>query len=103
LVTLLRTLGILALAVAILWMVVSEVVFHEARATQVRILLGAGAVLLVASLILSVFSRLSSKMAGRRCPRCGKPVQQGHTYCQDHLKEAVDQFRDDQRKKGHLG
>ena len=102
-ITLLRTSGILFLMAAVLWMVLSEVVLGEGRGSQVRFLLGTGVALLAASLAVSMISRVSSKMAGKRCPRCGKPVQQGHTYCADHMKEAVNQFRDAQRKKGDLG
>jgi uncharacterized membrane protein len=100
---LLRTLGILAIVGAVLWMVTSEMVFQESRGSQVRLMLGAGVVLLAASVVVSLATRVSSKVSGRKCPRCGKPVQQGHIYCQDHLKEAVNRFRDDQRKKGDLG
>ncbi|HEU5182723.1 MAG TPA: hypothetical protein VFW45_18190 [Candidatus Polarisedimenticolia bacterium] len=102
-VTLLRTSGILVLVGAVLWMVISEMVLGEGRGSQVRFLLGAGVLLLASSFAVSMFTRVSSKMAGKRCPRCGKPVQQGHIYCADHLKEAVNQFRDAQRKKGDLG
>jgi len=84
-------------------MVFSEVVLRQGRGTQVRFLLAAGGLLLVASLVLSMVSRLSSRMTGSRCPRCGKPVPQGHTYCPDHLKEAVNRYRDDQRQKGDPG
>jgi zinc ribbon protein len=103
LVKLLRTFGFLAVAAAILWMGISEMVFHEKRFSQVRFLLAAGILLLVASLILSMVLRVSNKITGSRCPRCGKPVQQGHIYCQDHLKEVVNRSRDDQRQKGDLG
>jgi hypothetical protein len=103
LVKLLRTIGFLAVTAAILWMGISEMVFHEKRFSQVRFLLAVGALLLIASLILSMVFRVSSKITGSRCPRCGKPVQQGHIYCQDHLKEVVNRSRDDQRQKGDLG
>ena len=102
-ITLLRTAGILLLAAALLWMVLSEMVLGEGRGSQVRFLLGAGVLLVAASFAVSMISRVTTKMAGKRCPRCGKPVQQGHIYCADHLKEAVNQFRDAQRKKGDLG
>ena len=91
------------MAAALLWMVLSEMVLGEGRGSQVRFLLGAGVLLLVASVAASMISRVTSKIAGKRCPRCGKPVQQGHIYCADHLKEAVNQFRDAQRSKGDLG
>ena len=102
-VKLLRTIGFLAVAAAVAWMVASEMIFHENRVSQVRLLLGAGVLLLVTSLILSMVLRVSNKVTGSRCPRCGKPVQQGHIYCQDHLKEVVNRSRDDQRQKGDLG
>ncbi len=102
-VTLLRTSGILVLGAALLWMIISEMVLGEGRGSQVRFLLGAGALLIGASFAVSMITRVSSKMAGKRCPRCGKSVQQGHIYCADHMKEAVNQFRDAQRKKGDLG
>jgi drug/metabolite transporter (DMT)-like permease len=100
---LLRTLGIVAIVGAVLWMVTSEMVFHESRGSQVRLMLGAGVACLAASVIVSLATRVSSRVSTRKCPRCGKPVQQGHIYCQDHLKEAVNRFRDDQRQKGDLG
>jgi len=103
LVKLLRTLGLLIVVAALLWMGISEMVLHEKRYTQVRFLLGVGAVCLVASLVLSMVFRVSDKMTGAKCPRCGKPVQQGHTYCQEHLREVVNRTRDDQRQRGDLG
>ena len=102
-VKLVRTLGFVALGAAVLLMVLSEMVFKESRGNQVRLLLAAGAVLLVVSFVLSMAFSVSDKMTGKRCPRCGKPVQQGHIYCSDHLKEVVNRSRDDQRKKGDLG
>lgn len=102
-VKLLRTIGFLAVGAAVVWMVVSEMILHENRVSQVRLLLAVGALLLITSLILSMVFRVSNKMTGSRCPRCGKPVQQGHIYCQDHLKEVVNRSRDDQRQKGDLG
>jgi predicted nucleic acid-binding Zn ribbon protein len=102
-VKLLRTIGFLAVAAAVVWMVASEMIFRESRVSQVRLLLGAGVLLLVTSFLLSMVLRVSNKVTGSRCPRCGKPVQQGHIYCQDHLKEVVNRSRDDQRQKGDLG
>ena len=102
-VKLVRTLGFLALGAAVLLMVLSEMVFKESRGSQVRLLLMIAVVLLIASFVLSMFFSVSSKFSGKRCPRCGKPVQQGHIYCSDHLKEVVNRSRDDQRQKGDLG
>ena len=102
-VTLFRTLGILAIAGGLLWMVIAELVLHRASGGQVRILLLGGVVLLVGSLIFSILGRVSAKVASGRCRRCGKPVQTGHVYCSDHFKAAVNEYRDHQRRKGDGG
>lgn len=102
-VALFRTLGFLAIAGGLLWMVVAELVLHEGRGSQVRLLLVGGVLFLAASLVLSMMGHVSAKVASRKCRRCGKPVQHGHIYCSDHLKEAVNEFRDHQRQKGDGG
>jgi predicted nucleic acid-binding Zn ribbon protein len=90
-------------AAGLIWMAVAEIFLQQSRGGQVRLLLFGGVSLLVLSLVLSISGRVSARVAGRRCPRCGKPVSKGHIYCADHLKEAVNQFRDDQRRKGEGG
>ena len=102
-VTLLRTLGFLAIAGGLLWMVVGELVLHRSSGGVVRFLLLAGVVILAASLALSIMGRVTAKVASGRCRRCGKPVQTGHVYCSDHFKEAVNEYRDHQRRKGDAG
>jgi len=102
-VTLFRTVGILAIAGGLLWMVVAELVLHRSTGAQVRLLLVAGVVFLVGSLIFSILGRVSAKVASRRCRRCGKPVQTGQIYCSEHLRDAVNEFRDHQRQKGDGG
>jgi hypothetical protein len=84
-------------------MVIAELVLHESRISQVRLLLLGGVLLLAASLVFSIMGRVSSKVAAKRCRRCGKPVQHGHLYCSDHLKELVNESRDHQRQKGEGG
>ena len=99
-VTLFRSLGILFVVSGLLVMVAAELVIRKSMGEWVRGLLVAGAVCLAVSVVLSVVDRITAKMAGRRCPRCGRSVQHGHIYCADHLKQAVNQFRDSQRQKG---
>ncbi len=99
-IVLFRTLGLLAVVGGLLWMVIAELVLHESRGDQVRLLLLSGVVLLAISLALSLMGRVSARVVGKRCRRCGKPVQHGHLYCSDHLKEAVNEFRDHHRQKG---
>jgi hypothetical protein len=102
-VLLFRTLGFLLVAAGLLWMVIAELVLGESQGGNVRLLLLGGVLLLAVSLALSFMGRVSAKVGGKRCRRCGKPVQHGHLYCSDHLKEAVNEFRDHQRQKGDGG
>ena len=102
-ITLLRTLGVLAIAGGLLWMVIAELVLHGSSGGAVRVMLLAGVVFLAASLIFSIMGRVSAKVASGRCRRCGRPVQTGHVYCSDHFKEAVNEYRDHQRRKGDGG
>jgi hypothetical protein len=102
-ITLFRTLGILAIAGGLLWMVVAELVLHQSSGAHVRLVLLAGVVSLAGSLIFSILGRVSAKVASGRCRRCGKPVQPGHVYCSDHFKDAVNEYRDHQRQKGDGG
>lgn len=99
-VVLLRTLGLLVAAGGLIWMVVTDLILKESRGAQVRLILLTGGFLLALSLLFSVTGRLTARVAGKRCSRCGKPVQHGHTYCSDHQKQAIDQMRDSQRDRG---
>jgi hypothetical protein len=102
-IVLFRTLGLLLVAIGLLWMVIAELFLHESRGAQVRLLLLGGVLLLAVSVALSVMGRVSAKVGEKRCRRCGKPVLHGGLYCSDHLKEAVNEFRDHQRQKGDGG
>jgi len=101
--TLLRTLGVLAIAGGLLWMVIGELVLHRSSGGPVRFMLLAGVIILAASLVLSIMGRVSAKVASGRCRRCGKPVQTGRVYCSDHFKETVNEYRDHHRRKGDGG
>ncbi len=102
-VILFRTLGILCIAGGLLWMVIAELVLHEGRGGQVRLMILAGAALLAVSVVLSIMGRVSARVASGRCRRCDKPVQPGHVYCPEHFKEAVNEYRDHHRQKGNGG
>jgi len=58
-----------------------------------------GAVLLGAGLILRILSPVGRRMRAVRCVRCGAPIEQGQTYCADHLRETLDEYRDRQREQ----
>ena len=61
--------------------------------------LKAGAGLLAAGLLLRVLYPVSRHVVHGRCAVCGHAVERGHTYCRDHLRETVNAFRDETRKR----
>ena len=61
---------------------------------------GAGATSVAIGIILAVFGRGVAAVVGRSCPRCGRRVARGRVYCDDHLQETINEYRDQERKKG---
>jgi predicted nucleic acid-binding Zn ribbon protein len=49
---------------------------------------------------MSLLSRAHSGITVPTCPRCGRKVARGRVYCDDHLKETINRYRDEQREKG---
>lgn len=62
-------------------------------------LLGAGGASIGLGVVLSILGRGAAGLAARACPRCGRRVGRGRVYCEDHLKEAVNEFRDQERER----
>jgi hypothetical protein len=56
--------------------------------------LKAGLLLLAASFVLRLLVPLTRQVRRARCAVCGRPVDKGHTYCMDHLRETVNACRD---------
>lgn len=52
-------------------------------------------------LVAGVFGGAAGKVAGKRCPRCGKRVGKGQVYCRDHQKRAIEEMRDMDRTFEH--
>lgn len=71
-----------------------------ANAHLFRILLGAGVVCFVFALVWSIAMRARSEIKAPSCPRCGRRVARGRVYCEDHLAETINRYRDEQRQKG---
>ena len=63
-------------------------------------LAGAGAVCVAAGVVLAVFGRGMAAVIGRSCPRCGRRVARGRVYCDAHLQETINEYRDQQHDKG---
>ena len=71
-----------------------------ANAGLFRTVLGAGGVCLVAALVVSTATRAKSSISAPSCPTCRKRVARGRVYCEDHLVETINRYRDEQRHKG---
>lgn len=48
--------------------------------------------------ILFLGGRAARGVRRGRCVRCGKRIEPGQTYCRDHLRAAVDEYRDRSRE-----
>ena len=57
-------------------------------------------VCLALGLVLSMAGRGMATLVGRSCPRCGRRVARGRVYCEDHLQETINEYRDQQRNRG---
>lgn len=64
-----------------------------------RTVLLCGGLSLAGGAVLSVLHRAKSGISGKTCPSCGKRVARGRVYCEDHLQETINRYRDEQRQK----
>jgi len=53
-----------------------------------------GAALFALGLICSMFAPVGRRMRQGRCIRCGVSTARGQTYCNDHLKQTVEEARE---------
>ena len=97
---LLLRLGGLALVGGVAYMVVGDLLFGGADYRLVKTILIAGGVALAAGVVARIAGSAAAGLAGRSCPRCGRRVARGHVYCDDHLQETINEYRDRQRGGG---
>jgi hypothetical protein len=98
--SLLYRLGGLLILGDIVYLVVWQGAMGGADNHLFRTILGAAAVCLLGGLLMSLLSRAHSGITVPTCPRCGRKVARGRVYCDDHLKETINRYRDEQREKG---
>lgn len=94
-----RYLGLVVLAAAT-WLVIAESAgWVGADLAEPWILPGiwTGGALLGLGLLLGVLYPVGRRMRSVRCARCRRPIERGQTYCADHLRETLDEYRDRQR------
>jgi len=59
----------------------------------------AGVITLAAALALLLLAPFGRMVRQGRCARCGVSIEKNQTYCHDHLKNAVQEFRDHNRTR----
>jgi hypothetical protein len=95
---LLRLGGVLLVA-DIVYLVVWDTSRGGASPLLFRIgLLVAGACV-TAGVVMAIVARGRSVITAKSCPRCGRRVARGRVYCEDHLAETINRYRDEQRNK----
>jgi hypothetical protein len=93
-------LGGLVLVADIVYLVVWETSRGGADAGLFRSGLLAAAACVAGGLVVGIAARARSGITARSCPTCGRRVARGRMYCDDHLAETINRYRDEQRHKG---
>lgn len=97
---LLLRLGGLALLAGVIYLVAGDALFGGADYRLVNTILIAGGVALAAGIFARAAGRAAAGLAVRSCPRCGRRVGRGRVYCDEHLQETINEYRDRQREGG---
>lgn len=96
---LLRLGGVLIVA-AVVYLAAAEVLSGAPDRKAFWYIALAGAACAGAGLVLAIAGRGMAVLVGRSCPRCGRRVARGRVYCDEHLQETINEYRDQQRNKG---
>jgi len=91
--------GMLLLVGDLVYLAVGEWMMGGADPRLFRTILASGVLSLAGGFVLSFLQRARSGIIGPTCPSCGKRVTRGRVYCDDHLKETINRYRDEQHQK----
>jgi hypothetical protein len=61
--------------------------------------LTAAAVCFAGGAVMAIVARAKSVITAKSCPKCGRKVAHGRMFCDDHLAETINRYRDEQRHK----
>jgi len=92
--------GGLLIVAAVVYLPAAQMIRGDVNNRVFWSLAGAGAICVAAGIVLAVFGRGVAALVGRSCPRCGRRVARGRVYCDDHLQETINEYRDQEREKG---
>ena len=91
--------GGLGIAAAIVYLAVGEMFLHGADKALFMTLIWASGISLGAGVIAWAAGRVTAGLVGRSCPRCGRRVARGKVYCEEHMRETINEYRDRQRER----
>ena len=97
----LRAIGLAILVAATILLVAGEAGVVPAQDVDVWLMpaVQVGAIAFLAGVSLSLLAPFGRMVRQGRCVRCGVTIEKNQTYCHDHLKNAVQEFRDHARTR----
>jgi len=93
-------LGGLLIVASVVYLAAAQVLTGSVDARLFWIIAVSGLVCVAVGLLLSLAGRGMAALISRSCPRCGRRVAAGRVYCEEHLQETINEYRDQQRNKG---
>jgi hypothetical protein len=99
---LLRLAGLVVVG-TIVYTAVAEIAFEGPDKRIVNTLLAAAVLAAAAGIVMRVAGRATAAVVARACPRCGRRVARGRVYCDEHLQETINEYRDRERSGGRRG
>ena len=92
-------LGGLLIVASVVYLAAAQILSGNVDRKLFSIIATAGVASMAIGLVLSIAGRGMAVMVGRSCPRCGRRVAPGRVYCEDHLQETINEYRDQQRDR----
>ena len=89
--------GTLLIVGAVLYAVLGETVFGGIDNRLAQTIIIAGGVCLGSGILARLAGRATASLVSRGCPRCGRRVARGRVYCDEHLQETINEYRDRNR------
>jgi len=96
----LRWLGGVILVADVVYLVLGEMLSRSADSRLFRSGLLVAALCFAGGVVMAIVARGKSVITAKTCPKCGRKVAHGRMYCEDHLAETINRYRDEQRNKG---
>ena len=96
---LLRLGGLLVVA-SVVYLAAAQILVGEPDRSLFRNIAVGGGGCIVLGLALWLGGRGMAAIVGSSCPRCGRRVARGRVYCDDHLQETINEYRDRHQDRG---